>query len=85
MKEMRKIYSERKKYIMAEHIDNAREAQMAAFEYRCEGYYVTVERDYVQKVYYIWTRPRRKKSMGLLPGEKIRRIRPAKKKLKLVS
>lgn len=59
----RAIYStrviERRSYILSEKIADWTEAQLAAQEYRLEGFYARVEPVTDEGLYYIWTAPGR--------------------------
>lgn len=71
----------RQDFILAEHITDSREATVAAFEYRCMGYYVRCERVPELQVIYIWVRHGRVNMPGTLPGEDVsRQVTPTHRK-----
>lgn len=83
---MLKIYTRRHidgmLFLLAEHIDNYVEAQVAAAEYRCEGLLCRVQVVDDERLYYIWTGPKRKRMPRLLPDETV--SRGSTKHLKLI-
>lgn len=60
-------------FLLAEKLDDYVSAQVAAAEYRAEGWLCRVEPVVRDMLYYIWVGPERQRMPRTLPGETIKR------------
>lgn len=70
-------------FLLAEHLDDYRSAQLAAAEYRAEGYLCRVWVVDDESLYYVWVGPERVRQVRTLPHETIRRQKPRRLASKL--